>query len=136
MISCERVRAGDIIAIVTVVALAILSAVLPQIPSVLCAVDAAVDISECCLEVQTSDGVYLYSLADDGKYDICSRGYSLVIAVTDGSARVESSDCQCGICTVHVPIKENGESVICLPAEVVLRIRAQTYGGSVDGEAG
>lgn len=131
-----RLRVGDIIAVAGVVLSAILISVLPHLAPLIGAGDDNACIGDNCLEVQTPSGVYLYSLAEDGRYDISSCGYSLVIAVADGAARIESSDCRCGICTVHEPIKEDGESVICLPAEVVLRIRAKKYGGAVDGEAG
>lgn len=140
VISSKRPRIGDVVAIILVLACALLPMVLPRLMSfVSVGIGNGNDgdgTSTCLLEVQAADGVREYSLAEDGRYEISSRGYSLVIVVSDGAASVLQSDCKCGICTAHAPIRDGGESIICLPAEVVLRIRSNTWGGATDGEAG
>lgn len=138
VISSKRPRIGDVIAILLVLACAFLPMALPRLMSFISVGGGndGDDGNAVSLEVQTADCVREYSLAEDGRYEISSRGYSLVIVVSGGAASVSQSDCKCGICTAHAPIKDGGESIICLPAEVVLRIRSNAWGGATDGEAG
>lgn len=49
-----------------------------------------------------------------------------VIAVEDGAVFVRSSVCPQGICARHAPIRSAGETIVCLPNRLVIRI---------DGEA-
>ncbi len=86
------------------------------------------------VEVKCSDGsVSSYRLDRDGEYTIGSGAYTLVLTVSNGSAHVSKSDCRCGICTAHDPISRSGESIVCLPAGVSIRV---TGASEVDGEAG
>ena len=48
-------------------------------------------------------------------------GYNL-LTIKDGMAYVEEADCRCGVCTAHSPIDKEGETIICLPHKLVMRI--------------
>lgn len=52
-----------------------------------------------------------------------------VLVIADGRAYVESADCRDGICVSHPPISKEGETVICLPHRLVLRIVSDGDGG-------
>ena len=45
-----------------------------------------------------------------------------VIVIEDGSVYVREADCPSGRCTRHSPISRVGETVICLPHKLVVRI--------------
>ena len=53
-----------------------------------------------------------------------SLGENLLV-IEDGKAFVRSASCPDGICSDHRPIGYNGESIICLPNKVVVKIRTR-----------
>ncbi len=44
------------------------------------------------------------------------------ISIEDGKVRVSSSSCANQICVNHISISKSGESIICLPHKLVVRI--------------
>lgn len=120
----HKFKFGDAVIIVTVLIVAALSCLGAWLPRE----------GGKAVEVKCSDGgVSSYRLDRDGEYVIVSGDYTLVLAVSNGSAYVSRSDCCCGICTAHAPISRAGESIVCLPAGVSIRV---TGTSEVDGEAG
>lgn len=79
-------------------------------------------------EVQT------HSLDTPGVYEVASRGYTLTVQVADGRVSVSHSDCRDGICRNTPPISRAGQSIVCAPAGVVVRIVGK--GAVVDGVSG
>lgn len=66
-----------------------------------------------------------YSLSRDTVEDIVSGkdGSQLNrLIIRDGKAYVETATCPDGICVNHRPIFRNGESIVCLPNEVVVTV--------------
>ena len=61
-----------------------------------------------------------YSLAEDQTIEINGGRNTLVIE--NGSASMEKADCPDQVCVRHSAISRNGESIICLPHEVVVSI--------------
>ena len=57
-----------------------------------------------------------YSLAED--LDGTNR-----LVIEDGTARMEWADCPDQVCVNHRAVSRNGESIICLPNEVVVSVR-------------
>lgn len=45
-----------------------------------------------------------------------------VVTVSGGEVKVEQAVCKNQLCVRHAPIKRAGEVIICLPAEVTVRI--------------
>ena len=45
------------------------------------------------------------------------------LVIEDGTARMEWADCPDQICVNHRPVSRNGESIICLPNEVVVSVK-------------
>ena len=46
-----------------------------------------------------------------------------ILVIEDGKAYMESASCPDGICVRHTPISKDGESIICLPNQVVVTVR-------------
>lgn len=74
------------------------------------------------------------SLDTDGSYEITARGLRLTVQVAEGSVFVSHSDCRDGICRNTPPISRPGQSIVCAPAGVVVRISGE--GAVVDGISG
>ncbi len=73
-------------------------------------------------------------LDKDAAYDIESRGVKLSVRVQDGEVFVETSDCRDAVCKNTPPISRAGQSIVCAPAGVVIRISGE--GAVVDGVSG
>ncbi len=73
-------------------------------------------------------------LDTDATYEITSRGVTLSVCVSDGAVSVTDSDCRDGICRRTPAISRPGQSIVCAPAGVVVRISGEE--GVVDGVSG
>lgn len=60
-----------------------------------------------------------------------SRGYTLHVLVYDGEIRVSEADCPTQDCVHTGTITRTGQSIVCLPARVIIRLE----GGAVDKDA-
>ena len=66
-----------------------------------------------------------YSLSEDREVEIKNgEGYNLLV-IEGGRAYVKLASCPDGICSSHRPVRNDGESIICLPNRVVIEIRAK-----------
>lgn len=76
------------------------------------------------LVVITADGepYGTYSLNEDREITVTGNGFHNVIRIENGTVRMESSDCHNQVCVEHAPISRSGESIICLPHKLVVRI--------------
>lgn len=72
-----------------------------------------------------------YSLNEERVEDIYTDngGHNRLI-IKDGKAWVEEASCPDGICAAHKPIHREGESIVCLPNEVVITVT------TADGDSG
>ena len=50
------------------------------------------------------------------------------IVIKNGTAHVEDADCRDGICIAHTPISDVGETIVCLPHRLVIRVVAKEDG--------
>ena len=64
-----------------------------------------------------------YSLDEDRRIEISGEDFHNVVLIENGSVRMESSDCHNQVCVSHMPISRSGESIICLPHRIVVRIQ-------------
>lgn len=60
-----------------------------------------------------------YSLEEDQTIDI---GETNRLVIEDGTARMEWADCPDQVCVNHRAVSRDGESIICLPNEVVISV--------------
>ena len=64
-----------------------------------------------------------YSLSLDTVVDIVTGdGEVNRLVIRDGKAFVETATCPDGICVGHRPISRKGESIVCLPHQVVITV--------------
>jgi hypothetical protein len=66
-----------------------------------------------------------YSLHENRSVVIRTETTENILTVRDGKAYMESASCPDGLCEKHRPIFRNGESIICLPNQVVLTVTSQ-----------
>lgn len=87
-------------------------------------------LEEQSLDNQTQ--YYLIRYEDEGQdihimhyeqYPELPVGHSFnLLAVTEGSIMMEAADCKDQICVRHIPIRNAGESIICLPNKLVIEV--------------
>ena len=72
----------------------------------------------------TLDGKVLgtYPIDEDKTVD---AGEGKVVVISGGFVYMESADCKNQICVRHSPISKSGESIICLPNRVIVRITGE-----------
>ncbi len=119
------IKLGDVILMVLLLVTAICLLLLPRLKET--AATAEIVMAE-------TGQVKTVSLNIDADYEILSRGISLLISVRDGEISVAHADCPDGICTNTPPISRPGQSIVCAPAGVVVRITGE--GAIVDGVSG
>lgn len=82
--------------------------------------------------VSTPEGTSSYSLAYDREYIISSGGINLTVTVSEKRVSVTASDCPDHTCQHSGAISRAGEAIVCVPAEIVIRIvpdAAKEHGG-------
>lgn len=62
-----------------------------------------------------------YRLDEDHTVDIEGKN---TLVIKDGAAYMEEADCPDQICVHHREISRNGESIICLPNQVVVSVKS------------
>ena len=109
-----EIRVGDVLLMTALAVLALLLFILPfcergdaRTVEIVCAPEGETEI--CSLDV-------------DRSYRIVSNGITLVIRVASGEVYVAESDCRDQICAHSRAISRVGQSIICAPAGVVIRV--------------
>lgn len=74
------------------------------------------------LSVSSDAGEVRYLLAENRRFTVESGGHTLCIVIDGQTAYVASSDCPDRSCMHQGKISASGETVICVPSGVVLRI--------------
>ena len=69
-----------------------------------------------------------YPLAEDGIYSITSNGIGIVVKSENCEVSVISSECPDRLCVKASAISNPGETIVCLPAKVVVGIKASQGG--------
>lgn len=79
-----------------------------------------------------------YPLDRDASYTITgANGGTNLLVIEDGAARIEEASCPDGVCVHTGRIRRNGQSIVCLPNQVVVEIVSDTENSSgVDITAG
>ena len=79
-----------------------------------------------------------YPLDRDASYTITgANGGTNLLVIEDGAARIEEASCPDGVCVHTGRIRRNGQSIVCLPNQVVVEIVSDMENGSgVDMTAG
>lgn len=72
-----------------------------------------------------------YSL--DENATITLKNGKIVVEINCGEVKVISSDCENGICVHSRPISEVGESIVCIPNSLVVKITGDGFDASTGG---
>lgn len=80
--------------------------------------------------VVTADGVEVDRFAPaalmDGPRSYTSSGVTLTVEAADGGLRVSTSDCPTQDCVHTGAISKSGQSIVCLPGRMVIRLTGGT----------
>ena len=72
-----------------------------------------------------------YPLDRDASYTITgANGGTNLLVIEDGAARIEEASCPDGVCVHTGRIRRNGQSIVCLPNQVVVEIVSDTENSS------
>lgn len=72
-----------------------------------------------------------YPLDVDASYTITgANGGTNLLVIEDGAARIEEASCPDGVCVHTGRIRRNGQSIVCLPNQVVVEIVSETENSS------
>ena len=74
-------------------------------------------------EVTTDSGVTTLPLNIDKSYEITSHGHTLIVQINGGTLAVTDSDCADKLCVKAGKISRAGQTIICLPARVLIEIK-------------
>ena len=69
--------------------------------------------------------------AHDGERTYSGNGYTLRVLLSPEGIRVEEADCPTQDCVHTGTITRGGQSIVCLPARIIIRLE----GGTVDKDA-
>ncbi len=116
-----EIKIGDVLLVAAILILTVLLFLLPLFKE---------SAEQAEIVIADSGEVKKISLLKNETYDIESRGVSLTVAVLDGEVFVSESDCKDGFCKSTPPISRAGQSIVCAPAGVVVRIVGE--GAEVD----
>ena len=77
------------------------------------------------LSVSSDAGEVTYSLSEDRAFTLQSGGYTLSVVIENQKAYVASSNCPDKTCLHQGKISSVGDTVICVPSGVVLKIMGE-----------
>ncbi len=66
-----------------------------------------------------------YPLSVDTEVVIETEGGVNTLVIKEGRAYIKDADCPDGICEQHRPIKNVGETIVCLPHRLVVKIASK-----------
>ena len=87
------------------------------------------------LSVTVGDKKESYSLETDRVFKLENNGVTLTVSIKDGEVTVKSSDCPDRVCVASGKISKVGQTVVCAPAQISLRI-VGSGGGELDAVTG
>lgn len=73
--------------------------------------------------IQQGTEIARYSLAEDRQVPIQTDGtVTNLLVIRAGKAQITEADCPDQICVHHRPVSKAGETIVCLPRELVIQI--------------
>ena len=76
--------------------------------------------------------VGIYSLAEDSTLEFDNNGYHNVVVIANGEAYIREASCPDQYCVQHDAVNKTGQSLICLPAQLVVTVLEDESGVSLD----
>lgn len=83
------------------------------------------------VSIRYADKTQTYPLDKDTTIRL--KDGKIVVKIENGKVQVVNSDCENGICTHHLPISEVGESIVCIPNSLVVKITGESFDASTGG---
>ncbi|MCR4741084.1 MAG: NusG domain II-containing protein [Lachnospiraceae bacterium] len=78
-----------------------------------------------------------YPLSEDRSVLIeGARGLKVNLRIHENRAEVESADCPDKLCVHQFPVKKEGDSIVCLPARVMITVRDSSDTGGSETDKG
>lgn len=74
-------------------------------------------------------------LSSDTTIDIPGIGGTNTLRIKNGQASITEADCPDKLCVHQSSIRHNGESLVCLPHKVIVKVTADTSDDDLDGIA-
>ena len=75
------------------------------------------------IRIQSGEDVEYYDLNSDREISVDGEdGFTLTLSVSSGTVRVVQASCRDHLCVKTGAISEEGRSIICLPARVIITI--------------
>lgn len=74
-------------------------------------------------------------LSSDTTVDIPGTGGTNTLHIKNGQASIIKADCPDKLCVHQAPIRHNGESLVCLPHKVIVKVTADASDEDLDGIA-
>ena len=83
--------------------------------------------------IQNGDEIARYALSENREIPITNGDtVTNVLVIQDGKAFVQTATCPDQICVKHRAVSKTGETVVCLPNELVIKIEASSDGDVPD----
>ena len=104
---------NDVILILTIVFLTVIAAVLYfqlQKPG------------KTAVVIKNGEKVAAYSLNENITVPVTDESNTNILVINEGKAYISQADCPDKICVNHHPISKAGETIVCLPAKLVIEI--------------
>jgi len=70
-----------------------------------------------------------YSLEENGEYPL--NGGTNILVIEDGAAYLTYANCPDKVCVNRGKIRDNGQSIICLPNKLTVTVRAKDGGADI-----
>ena len=67
-----------------------------------------------------------FSLSENRVIPVFSNGHALTVTIENGAVSVTESDCPDGVCVNSGTISRAGQAVVCVPAQVTVRVDGGT----------
>ena len=77
-----------------------------------------------------------YSLQEDREITVALENGTNLLIIRDGQVWMEEADCPDRLCVRQGAVSRVGESIICLPHELVVTVEGEEMDGGLDGVAG
>jgi len=83
------------------------------------------------VEINSGGQIERYPLYEERKLTLSNEGYLLTLVIESGRVWIEDADCPDRLCVKTGKISKPGESIICVPARISVRLT----GGKDDSDA-
>ncbi len=79
-------------------------------------------VGRSVLVIKNGKQIATYSLKENCTLPIMDDNHTNMLVIKDGKAYISQADCPDKICVNHRPVSKSGETIVCLPAKLVVEI--------------